>query len=66
MTINQYIVVEYSVDQNCFHLETVEDMISRNRMDMLEHGQQTSYLPVGIFSTRAQACRFLQKQRKSR
>lgn len=66
MTIDQYIVVEYSVVQNCFHLETVKDMIYRNRIDILEQGRQTSYLPVGIFSTRAQACRFLQKQRKSR
>ena len=66
MTIDQYIVVEYSTAQNCFHLETVEDMISRNQMDMLEQGRQTSFLPVGIFPTRAQACNFLQEQLKTR
>ena len=66
MTIDQYIVVEYSANQNCFHLETVEDMISRNRTDLLERGQQASFLPVGIFPTRAQACSFLQEQLKIR
>ena len=29
MTIDQYIVVEYSVVQNCFHLETVKDILAK-------------------------------------
>lgn len=53
-------VVEFSARQQCFHVESLEDMISSN-IRAFKGQSMTDYLPIGIFKTREEAHRFLDK-----
>lgn len=45
---NDYIVVEFSMSQKCFHKHTVTSMLQHN-IDNMVRRKQTDYMPIGIF-----------------
>lgn len=51
-------VVEYSLSQDAFHVQSVMEMIKRNINTTL-NGQKMDYLPIGIFDTIEQAHDFV-------
>lgn len=51
-------VVEYSLSQDSFHVQSVMDMIKKNINTTL-NGQKMDFLPIGIFDTNEQAHDFV-------
>lgn len=57
-----YWVAEYSIEQNCFHVETVKEMIEENIRCALTK-VEPYYIPIGIFNEEEQAHQFIEKIR---
>lgn len=55
-----HIVVEFSLSQKCFHVETIKQMLDNNQINM-ERRKQTDYIPIGIFKNRDLADEFIQQ-----
>lgn len=60
--MRNYYVAEYSVSQNCFHVETVNDLLKVNMHASLQK-QINDYLPIGFFETEIEAHDFIEKIR---
>lgn len=56
--INEFIVVEFSVKQQAFHKETVDEMIGNNLKNIIQH-KGIDYLPIGIFKSNKEADQFI-------
>lgn len=63
--INKLFVVEYSVQQDYFHVETVGEMLESNQQSAFLNKRQTYYIPVAIFEKRYQADEFIEKYRET-
>ena len=63
--INKLFVVEYSVQQGYFHVETVGEMLESNQQSAFLKKRQTYYIPVAIFEKRYQADEFIEKYRET-
>ena len=57
------IAVEYSQSQKCYHIETVQDMLDKNRAAMLA-GHSTTYEPLEIVETYEKADQFIREIKK--
>lgn len=55
---NDYIVVEFSLSQKCFHSHTVSSMLQHN-IDNMAKRKQTDYMPIGVFSNNELADAFI-------
>lgn len=53
-------VVEYSVNENATLIRTLENVI-RNNLHNVRNAQSKDYLPVGLFSSREEADRFVEQ-----
>lgn len=51
---SDYIVVEFSLSQRCFHKHTVASMLNYN-IDNMARRKQTDYMPIGMFATHEEA-----------
>lgn len=60
---NEYIVVEFSLSQKCFHKHTVSEMITTN-IDNMAKRKQTDYMPIGVFATHDLADEFISKTKE--
>jgi len=58
------IVVEFSVSQKSFHVQTVNEMLVNNLITILKR-QQTDFLPVAICETIDEADKFIEGNRKN-
>jgi len=56
-------VVEWSPSQQCFHLQTLEEMI-RDNLSVFKGKSMTDYLCIGIFGTYEQASNYIRKLRE--
>lgn len=62
---NGLYVVEYSVKQNYFHVETVGEMLESNQQSAFLNKRQTYYVPIAVFEKRCQADEFVEKYRET-
>ena len=63
--INKLFVVEYSVQQGYFHVETVGEMLESNQQSAFLNKRQTYYVPIAVFEKRCQADEFVEKYRET-
>ncbi len=56
--MRDYIVVEWSPSQECFHTEKVSEMLSVNRR-VYKKQSMTDYLPIGFFESGEDATQFI-------
>ncbi|MBA2503119.1 MAG: hypothetical protein H0V27_09590 [Pyrinomonadaceae bacterium] len=65
-SIIEMFVVEYSRSQNCFHVESVGEMLAKNRRMLLD-GESifTDYIPVALFATEQEASAEYYRLRKA-
>lgn len=61
--IKNYIVAEYSVTQNCFHVYDMNEMVKNNLENTLRQSH-SDYLPIGFFETEIEAHDFTEKVRE--
>ncbi len=54
------IVVEFSLAQKAFHVQTMKEMIVNNLMNVLQR-KQTDYVPIAYFESRDQADKFIEE-----
>lgn len=64
MDHNLLFVVEYSAAQDCFHVETIEEMLNKNKETVLKKGQQTTFVPIAFFYTKWLADDFITEWRR--
>lgn len=57
MTMDDIWLAEYSVKQECFHVETLKEAIDNNRRG-LKAENPPDYIPVAAFDTEAEAVRY--------
>lgn len=50
-------VCEYSMEQGCFHVDTLDKVISMNRAAVLS-GANPGYMPLAVCATDKEACEF--------
>lgn len=50
-------VCEYSVDQDCFHVDTLGSILEKNRRALAEC-RRSDYIPLNVFLTAEEAHRF--------
>lgn len=55
-------VAEYSIEQNCFHVEEVKAMIEENIRCAITK-VEPYYMPIGIFKEEEEAHNFIEKMR---
>lgn len=60
MHTKQIKAVLYSVSQECFHLETLEDYIKKNSENCLT-GKSSDYKLIGVFEKDEEADRFINR-----
>ena len=63
MDNNLLSVVEYSAEQDSFHVETIEEMLSTNKEVVLAKGQQITFVPIAFFYTKWMADDFIDQWR---
>jgi hypothetical protein len=61
--LNQIQVVEYSVNQGCYHVETMDEMLKTNLMAVGED-RTSDYIPIGFFDNYDAAANFIEWHRK--
>ena len=59
MNTKEIKAVLYSVSQDCFHLETLEDYIKKNSEDCLA-GKSSDYRLIGVFDSENEADAFME------
>jgi len=64
MKIPHWIVLEYSVSQNCFHVYSLADMIKSN-MENAFHRGNNDYLPIAVFKDEMDAHLFSEMFKKA-
>ena len=64
MKLSETFVIEFSKSQNCFHVHTLEDMVTVNTKNILTN-KKTDYLPIGVAETRKEASEFINKVEKT-
>lgn len=62
MKIPNLIVLEYSVSQDCFHIQSLADMIKENMMQAFVKGSG-DYIPIAVFENELDANDFSEKFR---
>ena len=55
--------VEYSISQDCFHVDDLDCVIQRNLQRVFEKGG-ADYKIIGIFNTQDEACEYAKVCRK--
>lgn len=60
--MKNYYVAEYSVSQDCFHIETMIELVKENLMIAFD-GLEVDYIPIGFFETELEANDFIEKVR---
>ena len=58
MLIQDYIVVEYSISQNCFHIEPLSQLLEINKANAVKK-KINDYQIIGIFKTKTEAQIFI-------
>ena len=61
--MKNYHVVEWSLSQQCFHLQSYEEMI-RDNLSVFKRESMTDYLCDGIFKTYEQASNYIKNLRE--
>ena len=61
--MKNYHVVEWSPSQQCFHLQTLAEMI-RDNLSVFKMESITDYLCIGIFESHEQASNYIRKLRE--
>ena len=52
--------VEYSIKQNCFHVDLLSSILEKNQRAVLE-GRNAGYQLIGICESHNAACEFIKK-----
>lgn len=60
--VKDYYVAEYSVEQNCFHIENISALLKENMIHAVNKGTQ-EWILLGIFETDLGANEFIEKIR---
>ncbi len=60
--IPNYFVAEYSIEQNCFHIEQLTDLIKVGQNSAI-HKIPNDYQLIGVFETHTEAHEFIEKSR---
>lgn len=63
--LKEYWVAEYSRQQDCFHLDTLQRSIEAN-MRMFTGGRNNDYQILGIFETYEEGSKYIRKLRESK
>jgi len=58
-------VVNWSEQQKCFHIETVEEMLARNQ-DNFEHCAQVDFTPIAFAASFSEANKIAETYRQKR
>ena len=61
--MRNYYVVEWSPTQQCFHSQTLAEML-RDNLSVFRGESMTDYLCIGIFKTSEQASNYIRQLRK--
>jgi hypothetical protein len=61
--LNQIQVVEYSVNQGCYHVETMDEMLKTN-LRAVSEDRTCDYMPIGFFDNYDAASNFIEWHRK--
>lgn len=64
MNIDNYIAVEFSLSQKCFHKQSVYEMLETNRKNMMQR-VQTDYSVIAILPNNELADKFISMLRSS-
>lgn len=59
--IDNLIVVEFSLSQDCFHQHKLDSMLRHNWSACANRAYDADYLPVGVFETEDEAYSFIKK-----
>lgn len=62
MNLEEIYIVEYSMNQECFHVHSAEDMIQKN-MKTIMNRVPIDYIPIGVFLTKEHANEFVNLMR---
>jgi len=55
------IVIEWSIEQGCFHSHTVKKMLKHNQDTCTGRCGFTDFIPIGIFKTEEESVKFMEK-----
>jgi hypothetical protein len=58
IALNQIQVVEFSVSQNAYHVETMDEMLKTN-LGAIENKKSIDYVPIGFFDNYESAAKFI-------
>jgi hypothetical protein len=61
--LNQIQVVEYSVKQGCYHVETMDEMLKTN-LRAVGEDRTCDYMPIGFFDNYDAAANFIEWHKK--
>ena len=53
--------VEYSISQDCFHVDDLKNVLNINLNDMFLENENTDYKIIAIFDTQDEACKYANK-----
>lgn len=56
--------VEYSISQDCFHVDDLENVLKINTSDMISKNNWTDYKIIGIFNTQEEATEYASECRR--
>lgn len=54
------VIVEFSLAQKAFHVQTLKEMVINNLMNVLQR-KQTDYVPIAFFETYEEVDKFIQE-----
>jgi hypothetical protein len=63
MELKNIHVVEYSVSQGCYHLDTLDAIIMKNTMNVMDE-RSIDYVPIGFFKSYDEADNFIKWHRE--
>jgi hypothetical protein len=61
--LNQIQVVEYSVNQGCYHVQTMDEMLIKN-LNAVSEDRTCDYMPIGFFDNYDAAANFIEWHKK--